>query len=189
MSGRPKFPETFAKALRISAKVRGAWAYVPHWLIACMAVGAFAAYKVPAGFWADTGWGTLATVYSGILTFDGLLLAVGWSAFSRVYEIIGSPAYSSFMRRNDILDVHLVAIDLVLICLTVSAVLAGAGLILTLCPAPVVIDSIVFAGMIGSALYSLIQTRRASGMMHDLIWERAEQEGSERLPPADGERA
>jgi len=141
-----------------------------------MLVGELSAYYVPAKFWSDDGWGTLATVYSGILTFDGILLAVGWSAYSKVYEIIGSATYASFMRRNDILDIHLVAIDLVLFFLTISAVLAGMGLIVALCPVPIMVDRALFGAMVGFALYSLVQTRRASGMMHDLIWDRAEED-------------
>ncbi|NJM51598.1 MAG: hypothetical protein HC843_12620 [Sphingomonadales bacterium] len=93
---RPSFASTLAKALSIGAKKRGIFAYIPLRLIGCVISGAIIAGFVPNSFWLNKNLGSSLAVYGGILAFNGLLLAIGWGAFSKIYEIIGTTDFSTF---------------------------------------------------------------------------------------------
>src|SRR3712207_1066163 len=107
MEKRRSFAESFADALRVSAAKRGWRAYVPHVLLICLGLGAGGAYAVEAAFWSTEKWDVAATVYGGLLAFNALLLAVGWSAFSKIYEVISRGRLGEVLLKNKLLDEHL----------------------------------------------------------------------------------
>jgi hypothetical protein len=181
MPPRPSFAATYAKALVVAARKRGWWAYVPTRLLISLGLGAAAAYFVPGGaqgFWADSNWGTSATVIGGVLAFNGILLAVGWSAFAKIYDVIGSPDFSAFLKRHDMLDTHIMFVDAVHFSLAAAALISFAALIGLLLPLPELADRGLFALMVGSCVNSIAEAFSATAMMNDLIWDKAHADGS-----------
>jgi hypothetical protein len=128
---------------------------------------------------------TTATIYGGVLAFNALLLAVGWSAFSKIYEVIGNKEFASFLRRHDILDIHIMFVDLVHVALALSAFLSFVGTVALALPLPMMAHRVLFSGMVGMSLYSMTEALRASSMMNDLIWDKAiaEANGQNSLRP------
>ncbi len=176
MTQRPSFAASFAKALAISAKKRGMWAYLPGQILITLSLGAAVAWFVPEKFWTDAHWSESATVYGGMLAFNALLLAVGWGAFAKIYEIIGATDFAAFLRRHDMLDLHILFVSTVHAALATASAISFGGLVSLLLPLPLSGDRVIFGLMIGSSVYSLIQAMRATTMMNDLIWDKAHSE-------------
>lgn len=173
---RPTFAATFAKALSIAAKKRGWRAYLPARLSLCFGVAFIPAYLVPTSFWSDAKWDISTAVYGSVLAFNALLLAIGWGAFSKIYEIIGSRRFGDFLGRHDMLDIHILFVGMVHAALAVSALASLAGLITLTIDFPVAADRIIFGTMIALSINSTAEAMRASDMMHDLLWDKIQSE-------------
>jgi hypothetical protein len=184
---RPSFAASYAKAFAIAAKKRGWRAYLPLRQILSLTLGAAAAYFMPQVFWLDEKWEVSAAVMGGMLAFNGLLLAIGWSAFSKIHDIISEPEFSAFLKRYDILDIHMMFVDGTHFALAAGALASFAALIGVLLPLPLLADQILFAITVGTSVNSVTEAFRASEMMNDLIWDKAhsnsERSGQSHLRP------
>lgn len=81
---------------------------VPVWIIASAGLGAVAAWFLPAKFWNGEELDAVVGALGGLLTFNGIVLALCWSAFGKVYEIIGAGAFSAHLRKHNLLSHYLV---------------------------------------------------------------------------------
>lgn len=173
MRSRPSFAQSFATAFAEDAKDRGWRAYVPIYIGGSAAAGSIAAFGVPATFWYDTNWGVSAAVFGGILAFNGLLLALGWSAFSKIYEVMLTEPIGPILRRHNLLDVHLAFIDANHFVLVVAALASGTAMLVTLAVVPLFVDRMLFGLSVAMTMYSIVRALASIRMMNDLIWERA----------------
>jgi len=149
------------------------WHLIPVWLIIAGTAGYGAAKLMPTEFWANENWGVSVTVYSGFLAFNGLLLALGWNAFSKSYEIISTGAFAQFLKRHNLLLEHLFFIDLVHYALVVSVIASGVGLVSVMFSLDIIYDRAILCGVIGLSIYALVKAMAAIKAMNDLIWDRA----------------
>jgi hypothetical protein len=141
--------------------------------LVCIGVGAAAAWVVPDAFYGSGERDISTTVYSGILAFNGFLLAVGATAFSKIYEIMTGPVLGPILRKHGLIDEHLAFVDVNQLTLVAAAMFSLAGLITVLLPALPWVDRIIFSGAVGLSLYALARTMASAKMMHDLIWEQS----------------
>lgn len=173
MKNRPKFFTSFLNALAVSYEKGGIRSIVPWWLLLGLLCGAGAAWFIPETFFTDAQWETSTTIYTGFLAFNGLLLALGWSAFSRIYEIMSSGDFSKFLRRNGLLEEHLLFIDIIHLVLVTSSFLSGCALISIVMPLNYKIDIVIFSLVVGFSFWSLVKALSAIRLMNDLVWELA----------------
>lgn len=173
MKHRPSLAVSLATSLKSGAESRGFLAYVPFVFGMCLVVGFVSAEFIPGEFWSDARWDVSTAVFAGLLAFNGLLMSLGWFAFSKIYEILANDRLGQMLTRNGLLDVHLAFIDIshaVLIC---ASALSVAGLVSVLVGAPVPVDRILLGSCLGFTLYGLARAFSATKMMNDLIWEQA----------------
>lgn len=176
MRPRPKFLSSFFSALSDIVERKNVLYLIPYWLIAGGVIGGVVAWYVPANFWTIARWDVSATVYTGFLAFDGILLALGWGAFSKVSEILCSGEFSKFLRRHNLLDVHLMVMDFIHGILVISAISSVLGLISIFLHIPMIAHRAILAVVIALSFYSLIKSFSAMKMMNDLIWDFAHYE-------------
>lgn len=176
MSRRPTFWGTFFRSVANSVDRRGVVALVPYWLLACLFIGGVASFSIPAEFWSNDRWDISTAVFTGVLAFNGLLLALGWGAFSKIYEILSEGSFAKFLNRNGLLNDHLFFIDFVHVALVVSSLLSGCGLFSVLVEIPLIADRITMAAVIGVTGWALIKTLSAISLMNGLIWDLAHTE-------------
>lgn len=167
---RPSFPVSLASGLKIAARRRGWAAYVPCWILACLFVGAVTGYVAPSKIW-NKDYSTGISIYSGLLTFNGILMAVGWSSFSKIYEIIGKGGFGDFLRRNDLLEMHILYVDLAQFSLVFSTFTCAAAMVLTAMPVIDVLNRVALTLSVGATLYAIVKCVGLTQAMHDLIWE------------------
>lgn len=173
MKARPSLAQSFAEALKYSAEQRGWLAFIPYVFLLCIGIGAAAAWAVPDGFFGAGEQGISTTVYGGILAFNGFLLAVGATAFSKIYEIMTGPVLGPILRKHGLIDEHLAFVDVNQLTLVTAAMFSLAGLITALLPTLPWVDRLIFSGAVGLSLYALARTISSAKMMHELIWEQA----------------
>src|SRR6185437_10675549 len=123
---RPRFLASYFDAMKERARDEGWRAIVPYWLIVGGVAGAGICVSLPKELWNTSNWQTIIAVYAALLTINGLLLALSWSAFARVHELLVSSAeFVVFLRRAKLFNGYLFYIDWVhaaqIIALLVSA--------------------------------------------------------------------
>ena len=171
---RQAFLPSYLEALKGSAERRSWRAVVPIWIVACIVVGAIVSAFVPDLFWSDSKWDVSTTVYAGILTFNGLVLALGWAAFAKIYEIICAPHFSSYLKANGLLNGYIMYVSYIHIVQLCAVVVSAAGLISVLLDVGSIwADRAILALSIACTMYSIKQASAAISGMHDLIWQKA----------------
>ena len=172
MIERPKFLPTFLGALKEEAEDEGMLAIIPAYFIAFAAIGGTIAWRVPPSFWGDANLGSLTTLYGGVLTFNGLVLTLGWSAFSRVHDIIISKDIGAYIHKNGFLKDYLLQISYMHISQVMAAIFSGIGLATIVLEFKVAwVDVAVFASCITFTMYGLKQALDSVTMMNDLVWQ------------------
>jgi hypothetical protein len=170
---RPKFLPSFFSAMAERAENKTIWRMLLAPIIAA-AISAGVSYYMPAAFWLDDNSGVAATVYTGILTLNGLILALSWSAFSRIYESISAPKFCSFLRRNNLLNKYVVTISFIHGLQLLSIVASASGLIALLVEIPyLIVDRILFGVMGFASIYAIQQAASAVAIMNDLLWQKS----------------
>ena len=173
MNSRPKLSVSLAKSLKAGAESRGFLAYFPFVFATCLTLGFVAAEYVPISFWADGSWDVSTAVFGGMLAFNGLLMSLGWFAFSKIYEILANERLGKMLTENKLLDVHLAFIDVSHIVLIAASCLSVVGLVVILAGMPLWMDEFLFGACLGLTLYGLARAFSATKMMNDLVWEQA----------------
>ena len=170
---RPKFLTSFFTAMAERAESKTLWrVFVAPVVLG--SVGAAAAYYMPVVLWTEEYWAIASTVYVGVLTLNGLILALSWNAFSRIYESISAGKFCSFLRRNNLLSKYVVTISSINACQIFAVVVSGSGLIVLLINIPyIIVDQILFGVIVFASLYSIYQASCAVGIMNDLLWQKS----------------
>lgn len=168
---KPSFPQTFAEGLTVAAKNRGWIAYVPIRLIICALIGAAIAINLSPALWSTSARTDLIAIYGGLLAFNSLLLAVGWSAFSRLYELIGSGPFSKFLKRNGILKYHILFIEVAQASLIAASLASGFGLFSSWMLFHTWFDRLLLGTAIGLSCYAILKALESTQAMNDILWE------------------
>jgi len=184
---RPKFLPSLFRALSQRTKEQGFLGIIPGWFFVCAAIGAAISYYFPANFWSDEKWDVSTTVFGGLLTFNGLMLALSWNAFSRIHEIICSPVFCAYLRSKDMLNDYIVYIGFVHFFQILAITLTGLGLVTVFFDLPgVVWDRVLLAFISTVSIYSVKQGAAAVTVLHDLMWLKSIFDEHHRATPKDG---
>jgi hypothetical protein len=176
---RPSFLEAWLDDLRDDLRRYGARKLVPWTLLACCAIGSAVAALVPnENFWAKPEISVV--FFTAAITINGLLLALSWGSFAKIYEMAAAPAMASFLRRHNLLNSYIFHVDFIHMA-QVCAV-SWSGVALTLCVIDhlpqavarhvslILIQKISLAGCVASSIYAFVFALGAVRIMQDLVW-------------------
>lgn len=172
-TSRPRFTRAYIDSIGKSFDERGFWALVPAWLIGCGVVGWLTAYYMPGKFWDGQNQAASAAIYIGILTINGLILALSWSAFSRIHECITGDEFGAYLMDNDMLGDYVVYIGYVHATQLAAIIVSAAGLVALLYEIPLIYQRVAFAAVLAVSIYAIKQAGNSVTIMHDLIWQKA----------------
>lgn len=176
---RPGFLESWLQDLLDDNKQYGAKAIVPWSALSCLALASFVAWLIPEyGFWDKPEISMV--FFTAILTLNGLLLALSWSSFGKIYEIASRPVIAKFLRTNGLLNSYIFHVDFIhyaqVFALGASAV-ALVACVIDAVPSPLdnfisilLIRRTVLVVSIASAIYALKYALGAVRIMQDLVW-------------------
>lgn len=165
----PSFGTLLRNELRVGLE-KGFSRVIPWLMIACSAVGYAAAHFADPRVFSQENWSTLAAVYGGVVTFNGLTLALSWSAIGRIYDTVSKAEFSRFLRASGLLNTYLFYVSLIHTVQVVSALAAVLGLVSVFLILPITIGPTVLAIVIATTLYAIRWAAGSSRVVKDLAW-------------------
>lgn len=176
---RPTFLTSYLDSLSASVEKRGVWAVIPYWLALCVALGAVISFYIPDHFWSEEKLDVSVPVYAAFLTLNGLVLALSWSAFSRVYESLSEPNLLKVLVKHELLNGYVFYLGYVNASQIASVLSSIAGLsILILELSDHNFNRLALTLTIGTSVYAIKQASHAVTVMHDLLWQQSQIEAS-----------
>jgi hypothetical protein len=168
-SEQPKFNELFRAEIGDGLQ-RGFGRVVPWLALVCAGVGGGFAYFAQSSLFDVTQWGTLGAIYGGLLTFNGITLALGWTTIGRVYDTVSKAEFSRFLRASGLLNTYLFYISLIHTVQVLSATAAVAGMVSFVLPLPPFADRTILGGVIATTLYAIRWAAGSARIVKDLAW-------------------
>jgi hypothetical protein len=183
---RRKFLPSFLGAIRDEAEIRGWLAILPFALLSCVAVAVGIAYYMPQQFWAESKRELSVEVFAGLLTFNGLILVLGWTAFGRIYDVLMRGEFGKYLMQNKLLNEYILHITFMHIFQIAAVAANGAGLIVLLLDGvPLIVSRIIFGAVLLFTMYAIKQAINAVTVMNDLIWQAAFFESNRPIAPSN----
>jgi hypothetical protein len=143
----------------------------PRWFLLGFALAGIVSYYLPAGFWIEKRDSTV--VYTGLLTLNGIVLALSWSAFAKIYETIGASNFALFLKEKGMLESYLFLIRFVHAFQMLGLIASAGALVFLQFDVSVLWQRVVFAIALGSGAYAIKQAAGAVTVMQDLVRYRA----------------
>lgn len=181
---RPGTLKSLLDSWQLTLEHGSAWSLIPYWLIASGFAGFLLAAYLPASFWDGSKLDVAVSVMSGLLTFNGIILALCWSAFGKIYEIIGAGTFSAHLRKHSLLNQYLVVVGWCHISQIVAIVFSGLALFSLWLPLQTLVLKATVGFAVAASVYALRQGFSTSTIMQDLIWRKATfDEGARSMRP------
>ena len=121
-----------------------------------------------------------AVFFTATITINGLLLALSWGSFAKIYELASEPKLAAFLRKHNLLRSYIFHVDFIHLTQVAAVAWSGLALILSVVDhLPHVIgggtlllalQKISLAGVIASTIYALRYAIGAVRIMQDLVW-------------------
>lgn len=171
---RPSFFECWLDDIKLEYRKHGWHGVPPWWLIILVGGGAAGAFLVPAEFWSRDKWDVSTAVYGAILTFNALVLAVSWGAFSKIFESACAPGFSAYLRERGLLVFYIYYIDYVHLAQLVAVAASAVGLLSVVIDLlPEMWERVLFGAVVGLSAYAMKQAAGTVTAMHDIVWYRS----------------
>jgi hypothetical protein len=176
---RPTFVEAWLADIQEDVRRYGKRKLLPIALIICAVIGAMVAILVPADhFWNKPE--VSVVFFTATLTMNGLLLALSWSSFAKIYEIASEPKLAASLRRNNLLNGYIFQVDYIHFTQITALICSGAALVFSvLGHLPHIVEenvSLLTIQKVGlglvvmSSIYGLKYALGAVRLMQDLVW-------------------
>src|SRR5438309_452645 len=107
MTARPTLLKGLLESWQLSVSQQRSRDLIPVWIFGSLVVGGLIAYRLPDELWGDKGRELGVVLMGAVLTFNGIVMALSWSAFAKIYEIIGAGAFCAHLRKHKLLNHYL----------------------------------------------------------------------------------
>jgi hypothetical protein len=176
---RPGFLEAWLDDLQDDLRRYGPKKLVPWLLLSCWALGVAVTFLISQGdFWHKPEIATL--FFTATVTINGLLLALSWGSFAKIYELASEPRLAAFLRKHNHLRRYIFHVDFIHLCQIIALAWSGFALVLAVLDhwphalgggaVLFTLQRIALAGAIASTTYALRYAIGAVTIMQDLVW-------------------
>lgn len=155
---------------------------IPYWILVSGALGMVAAYNMPALFWTVEMLDAAGGALGGLLTFNGIVLALCWSAFAKIYEIVGAGAFCNHLRKHKLLNHYLVAVSWCHAAQIVAIICTAFALATLWLDFQPWFDRVAIGAAIATSIYAVRQGFATSQIMQDLIWRKSSFDENNQAP-------
>ena len=129
---------------------------------------------MPATFWSEGKRELAVAFYSGVLVFNGLILTLGWTDFSRIYDVLLRADFGRYLMNNSLLNNYILHIEFMHVGQIGAVIAAGVALVVVLLDnIPLVVQRVVFGLTLMLTAYAIKQAVSAVTAMNDLVWQAA----------------
>lgn len=147
---------------------------IPYWILGSIGAGTAIVLNLPTNFWDGTKLDVTVSAVSGLLTFNGIILALCWSAFGKVYEIIGAGRFCEHLRAHNLLGHYLLFVGYCHAAQVIAILFAAFSMFALWLPLASWFVKFTIAAAIASSIYAVRQGVATSSVMQDLIWQKSE---------------
>jgi len=123
----------------------------------------------------------ISTVFfTATVTINGLLLALSWGSFAKIYELASEPRLAAFLRKHNLLRSYIFHVDFIHIAQVVALAWSGFALLLSVVDhlphalgggaLLLALHKISLAAVVASTIYALRYAIGAVQIMQDLVW-------------------
>jgi len=179
---RPTFLKSLLDSWQLSLSLGRERDLIPFWILGALALGGALVHFMPLTFWAPDQRPTIVSILSAMMTFNGIILALCWSAFGKVYEIIGAGTFAAHLRKHNMLNHYLVFVGYCHLAQVLAISMTAFSIFALWLPLQGWFVKTIFAGAIASTAYALRQGVATSTVMQDLIWQKSLFDSSEAGP-------
>lgn len=162
---------------------------LPYWLGLSLAAGAAVSLYLPANFWNGEKLDVAVSLLSGLLTFNGIILALCWSAFGKIFEVIGAGRFCDHLRANNLLGHYLMFVSYCQLVQVAAIVCTAFAMFSLWLPVAAWVSKVAVTASVGFSLYALKQGVATSSVMQDLIWQKSEFDVKQPRPVSGLEQA
>jgi hypothetical protein len=176
---RMGFAEAWLDDLRDDVRLYGARALVPWKIILCGVV----AYAASSLLGRDSFWDKpeiSAMFFSAVVTINGLLLALSWGSFGKIYEIASTQPLAGFLKKHKKLNMYIFIVDYIHYAQVIALFWSGVALFFSIVSEiPYELEGVIalqtiqrfsFIFSVASSIYALIYALGAVRLMQDLLW-------------------
>jgi hypothetical protein len=169
----PRFIDAWLTDLRDDYRRGGAIKLVPFKIITCCGLALGASYFVDfEKIWGKPEVGLV--FFATLVTFNGLLLVLSWSAFTRIYELMSEPKFAHFLRVNGMLSEYVFFVNYIHFAQILALLSSGVSLTAFLADiANPHVRAGLFAAPLATLIYALWYAVGAVHLMQDLVWHRS----------------
>jgi hypothetical protein len=173
------FIESFLRETLDDYKKRGYRAFVPSYLLLALAGAVAVVHYIPGDFYMPLNQDVSATVYSGVLAFNAITLALSWSALGKILETITQKDFCSFLRSSGLLNLYRFYVDMIHGVQVAASVATFAALLVLLVGniVPDIVHQSLAVATITLTLYAMRWSHGAVQISNDLIWQYAKFDG------------
>jgi len=169
-----KKPPTLIQAWRDDLRTswNNHWWHLFPWKIAlCGGAGWLLASNIQSAFFFPRRWDVSVAVYSGLLAFNALTMALAWSGIGRVYDTMSAPRFSSFLQYTGVLSKYHFTLGFIHSVQSLAALITiGSMGLLLIGEVDVFWDRVALASTVGATLYALWWAFSAAQVARDLSW-------------------
>jgi hypothetical protein len=179
---RPSFFESWLDDLQDDVRRSGPKQLIPLKIVLFLIVGYCASRLAGSGeFWAKPEQSLV--FFAAIVTFNGLLLALSWGSFAKVYELASEPKLGQFLRKHQMLSTYIFHVEYIHYTQIVALSFSGLCMLLSIIDVLPYIDrevslatvrEVTMALSVASTMYALSNAQGGVRMMQDLVWFAAE---------------
>jgi hypothetical protein len=177
---RPGFIDAWLDDLLDDYRTYGIRKLFPWFLALFIAIGWGASKLVNY----DELWGkpeVAVVFFAAAVTINGLLLALSWGSFGKIYEIAGRPELARYLKEKKLLKTYIFHVDFIHYTQIVALACSGLALLVSVFDLSrleeyvsiQLIHDLVFTSTIASTMYALRYALGAVTIMQDLVWHSA----------------
>jgi len=171
---RPEFLKSLLESWQLTLAHGSKIALIPYWILGSAAIGGWLVIELPTSFWDGTKLDVAVSVMAGLLTFNGIILALCWSAFGKIYEIIGAGAFCAHLRKHNLLSHYLVFVGWCHGAQVVAICASSFALFALWLPLKTWVVQLAVGAAVAASAYAVRQGMATSSAMQDLIWSKSE---------------
>lgn len=168
---RPTFLQGLLDSWQLSVSQHRRRDLIPYWIAGSLVIGGLVAYRLPVTLWESEI--ELGVVFMGaVLTFNGIVLALSWSAFAKIYEIVGAGAFCAHLRKHNLLNHYLTFVGWCQGSQVLAISCSALGLVSFWLFVPW-FGKVVLGCSFAASIYAVRQGVATSKAMQDLIWRKS----------------
>ena len=168
--GAPNFSESFAGAIKKSARQRSWGAFVPWWLMICIFGPILAVYFLSFSIFIETDKNIVLVLFSSFAVVGGFLGSVSVASMAQIQKIASEYPFSDYLHQEKLFDSFIFFPQLILLMQILFIIYSSISMSIILTGVNTnIINYLIFIGL-GYMVYITTKTWALLDLIRILTW-------------------